>query len=78
VGQEKPNVVLITELAKEAGVTVVNIRQLLHSGALKGQKHGGIWIIPREEADRYLAARKGRQRAKLRERRPRKKKTNAQ
>jgi predicted site-specific integrase-resolvase len=54
---------LADELAEAAGVTGFNIRQLLRKGVLKGQKRGGIWIIPREEANRYLEKRRGRKRA---------------
>jgi predicted site-specific integrase-resolvase len=56
-------VMLVTELAEAAGVSVVNIRKLLLKGTLKGRKHGGVWVIPLEEANRYLEKRQGRKRA---------------
>ncbi len=57
-------VLTVTELAREAGVSGSNIRQLLAKGTLLGHKLGdSIWVIPREEAERYLASRKGRRRA---------------
>ncbi len=59
----EPEVVLVPELAEEAGVTGENIRQLLQKGLLKGRKHSGTWVISRAEADRYLNSRKGRTRA---------------
>ncbi len=58
-------VMLVAELAEAADVTVVNIRQLLRKGILKGKKHGRIWVIPKEEAERYLESRKGRKRTSL-------------
>ena len=55
----------VTELGERAKVSGSNIRKLLRKGVLKGQKHGGIWVIPKEEAERYLESRKGRGRTSL-------------
>lgn len=63
---DKSPVMLVTELAEAAGVSVNNIRQLLRRGVLKGHKQGSIWVIPRDEADDYLEKRRGRQRASFR------------
>ncbi len=67
--EEKSGVMLVEELAEAAGVSGVNIRQLLRRGVLKGHKRGGIWIIPQNEAERYLERREGRQRARFLKRR---------
>jgi hypothetical protein len=57
--------VSITELAKAAGVTSDNIRQLLLRGTLQGRKRGSFWVIHKDEARRYLERRKGRKRARF-------------
>lgn len=65
--EQKVPLVTVSELARTAGVTVGNLRQLLGRGTLSGYKVGGtIWVIPREEAERYLARREGRARASFR------------
>lgn len=48
------------ELSKAAGVDPSRIRQLLLAGRLKGKKLGRDWLIPDEEAQRYLAEREKR------------------
>jgi hypothetical protein len=63
VTKEDSGVLLAEELAEEAGVTGFGVRKLLRKGVLKGYKRRGLWFIPREEADRYLESRKGRNRA---------------
>ncbi len=65
MGRRDEPYMLVAELAEAAGVTGVSIRQLLRKGVLRGRKHGGIWVIPREEAELYLQSRKGRQRTSL-------------
>ena len=53
----------VRELAEEAGLSPVRIRQLLLKGIIKGIKHGGasrggFWEIPASEVARWLATRK--------------------
>ena len=49
----------VRELADEAGITDSRIRQLLIEGKkLKGRKAGWTWIIPEEEARRWLRNRR--------------------
>ncbi len=65
--EQKTPYLTVSELARTAGVTVGNIRQLLIRGSLQGLKLSGtIWVISREEAERYLERRKGRKRASFR------------
>ena len=47
-------------LAKAADVNPSSIRRLLAAGKLKGAKLGRDWIIPDDEAQRYLDARRNR------------------
>lgn len=49
------------ELAAEAGVNSSRIRQLLLSGELRGVKRAGIWLIPDDEARRWLKSRESKQ-----------------
>ncbi len=65
MGKQETSDMLVVDLAEAAGVTGNSIRQLLVKGVLKGRKHGGTWVIPREEAERYLESRKGRKRTSL-------------
>lgn len=44
----------VTELAQEAGVSTSAVRQLLRAGSLKGQKQGAVWLVPDDEAKRWL------------------------
>lgn len=44
-------------LAEAADVTSSYIRYLLTNGTLRGQKMGGVWLIPYEEGQRWLAER---------------------
>jgi len=48
------------QLAKEAGVSMARIRQLCISGELKCEKFGPVWLIPDEEAERWLTERQGK------------------
>jgi len=41
-------------LAEAAGVTSSYIRLLLTTAKLRGQKMGGVWLIPYEEGQRWL------------------------
>lgn len=41
-------------LAEAADVTTSYIRLLLSTNKLRGQKMGGVWIIPYEEGRRWL------------------------
>jgi len=63
VTKEDSGMLLAEELAEKAGVTGFGVRKLLRKGVLRGYKRRGIWFIPREEAERYLESRKGRERA---------------
>jgi excisionase family DNA binding protein len=45
------------DLADASGLTRQRIRQLLASGRIKGFKVGRDWVIPREEAQRWLRER---------------------
>jgi len=47
-------------LAKAADVNPSSIRRLLAAGKLQGAKLGRDWIIPDDEAQRYLDARRNR------------------
>jgi len=49
-----------SELAARADVSQAYIRQMLLSGRLRGAKRGRDWLIPDEEAQRWLANRKPR------------------
>jgi len=46
------------QLAEAAGVTMSRIRQLCISGELRCEKFGHVWLIPDDEAERFLADRK--------------------
>ncbi len=48
------------QLAEAAGVTDAYIRRLLIDGRLDGYKLGREWLIPEEEAQRFIAERKAR------------------
>ena len=49
----------VTELAREAGVTDSRVRQLLiENKSLKGRKAGTLWIIPDDEAKKWLRERR--------------------
>ncbi len=52
------------EIAAAAGVTEGYIRRLLGQGRLKGYKKGRDWLIPDEEAQRWLEERAKRLREK--------------
>ncbi len=62
---EEQAYILVIDLEKRANVSGSAIRKLLRKGVLKGEKHGGVWVIPKEEAERYLESRKGRGRTSL-------------
>jgi excisionase family DNA binding protein len=46
-----------SELAEAAGVTRERVRQLVAGGEIKGYKVGQTWVIPDDEARRWLAER---------------------
>jgi excisionase family DNA binding protein len=46
-----------SELADAAGVSRERVRQLVASGEIHGYKVGKTWVIPEEEARRWLAER---------------------
>jgi hypothetical protein len=46
-----------TELAAAAGVDPSRIRQLLLEGRIRAQKVGPVWVIPDQEAKRWLRSR---------------------
>lgn len=59
--KEGRDVVTITEAAQELGVRPDSLRQAVLRGAVKAMRAGGIWLITREELDRYNRERiKGR------------------
>ena len=49
-----------TQLAEAAGVDQSRIRQLLLNDKIKATKFGPVWMIPDEEAQRWLSSRKPR------------------
>jgi len=42
------------EVAERAGVTDSAVRRALASGRLEGVKRGGVWFIPRKDAQRWI------------------------
>jgi excisionase family DNA binding protein len=48
------------QLAQRAGVTNRRIRQLCAQGIIQAEKPGRDWLIPDEEAGRWLREREGK------------------
>ena len=48
---------LTRELAKKAGVSQEYIRRLCAEGLIKADKPGRDWLIPNDEAERWLRER---------------------
>lgn len=51
--KEGRDVLTITEAAAELGLRSDSLRQAVLRGAVKGMRAGGIWLITREEVERY-------------------------
>jgi excisionase family DNA binding protein len=48
----------VPEAARNAGVIVAYVYQMLASGKLKGEKRDGRWIVDRQDFERWKAAHK--------------------
>jgi len=50
------NLVLLTQAAHESIYTVEHLRYLVRKQKVKGEKHGGIWLIDLDDLERYEQA----------------------
>jgi len=50
----------VTELAKEAGLSVAYVRRLVSDGKLAGELYGKTWLIPADAGRAWLASRRSR------------------
>jgi len=48
-----PNLVLIEQAAQESAYNPDHIRYLARKGFIKGEKHGGIWLIDLDSLREY-------------------------
>jgi hypothetical protein len=51
-----PNLVLIEQAAKESEYHPDHIRYLARKGLIRGEKHGGIWLVDLDSLKEYEAA----------------------
>lgn len=52
------NLVLVAQAARESGYTTAHIRLLLRKRLVKGEKHGGTWLVDLDDLKRYEQAMK--------------------
>lgn len=52
------DVLTITEAADELGIRADSLRQAVLRGAVKAMRAGGIWLLSREEVEKYRRERK--------------------
>lgn len=52
------DVLTITEAAAELGIRADSLRQAVLRGAVQGMRAGGIWLLSREEVEKYRRERK--------------------